>query len=62
MYCIYKMYIGDQIEVLFKIEKTLVNQFFRGTVLRITDTNFSIKYDNGFIETHPRNIVWRHVL
>jgi hypothetical protein len=55
------MNTGDEIEVLFKIKNTLVNQYFPGTVLRVTDSNFSIKYDNGFIETHPLNVVWRYI-
>ena len=55
------MNTGDEIEVLFKIKNTLVNQYFPGKVLRVTDSNFSIKYDNGFIETHPLNVVWRYI-
>jgi len=56
---LFKIYI---IEVLFKIKDTRVNQYFRGMVLRTTENNFSIKYDNGFIETHPLNVVWRYSL
>ena len=55
------MYIGDEIEVLFKIKKTLVNQYYPGTVLRVSDSNFSIKYDNGRLETHPTNVIWRYI-
>jgi hypothetical protein len=56
------MYIGDIIEVLFVIKNTRINQYFRGMVLRVSENDFSIKYDDGLIETHPKNTVWRYSL
>lgn len=56
-----RMKVGDEIEVLWKMENTRVKEYHSGTVLRVSDSNFSVKYDTGDLETHPKDVAWRHI-
>jgi uncharacterized protein Veg len=56
-----RMKVGDKIEVLWKIENTRVKQYHPGEVIKVSNSNFIVKYETGDIDTHTNDVSWRHI-
>jgi hypothetical protein len=56
-----RMKVGDEIEVLWKMENTRVKQYHPGEVIKVSNSNFTVKYETGDIDTHTNDVSWRHI-
>jgi len=54
-----RLKIGDQIKVLWNLEKSRKKQYYSGKVLKVGKNDYTVKYDeDDSIHTHTYNVKW----
>ena len=54
-----RLKVGDEIKVLWNLEKSRKKQYYRGKVLKVGKNDYTVQYDeDDSIHTHTYNVKW----